>query len=298
MKKIAFFLGCNIPFNRPDIEYSVRFLLDALDVQVVELEGATCCPAFGTMASVDEESWAISSAWNLILAEEKGVDILTACGSCYASLNESKHHMAKKPHLKEHVNNIYQKVGKEYKGTVKVYNLINYLYDEVGLDYIKQKVKNNLNGLVCGVQPGCHNLWPSKALPKTDENIFRPKRIRELCEAIGGVAPFYTCLTDCCGMGALRSTAVEKSLALFKQKLDTMKEEINPDLTVSGCSSCLMQFDGGQAMILEKKYIRYQIPAFHLGQIVALALGAEPEKAMAFAKIPADNVISKIQGGV
>ncbi|HCE79808.1 MAG TPA: heterodisulfide reductase, partial [Thermodesulfobacterium commune] len=42
MKRVGLFLGCNIPLRRPDIEYSMRYLLKELGVEVVDLEGATC----------------------------------------------------------------------------------------------------------------------------------------------------------------------------------------------------------------------------------------------------------------
>lgn len=297
MKQVGLFLGCNIPFNRPDIEYSARYILKELGVDAVDLEGASCCPAFGTMPSLDIEGWAAASAWNLVLADEKGIDLVTGCGSCYGSLNEAKHHMESHPELKEKVNQIYAKVGKEYKGTAKISNFINFLYEGVGLENIKAKVKNNLHGLKCAVQTGCHNLWPSRAYPSNEDNTFYPKRMREICEALGGAAPHYSAITDCCGMGALRSNASDKSLALFKKKLDVIKEELDPDICVIGCSSCLLQFDAGQALLAEQKKLNYQIPALHLVQLTALALGADVDKVAAFAKIPLNGVINKIKGG-
>ncbi|HIJ59749.1 MAG TPA: CoB--CoM heterodisulfide reductase iron-sulfur subunit B family protein [Nitrospirae bacterium] len=297
MKQVGLFLGCNIPFNRPDVEYSARYILSELETNAVDLEGASCCPAFGTMPSIDIEAWAAASAWNLVLADEKGIDLVTGCGSCYGSLNEAKHHMGQHPELIEKINQIYAKVGKEYKGTAKVSNFINFIYEDVGLEKIKQKVKVNLNGLKCAVQTGCHNLWPSEAYPTSEDNTFQPKRLREICEAMGGSAPNYSAITDCCGMGALRSNASDKSLALFKKKLDMIKEELDPDICVIGCSSCLMQFDAGQALLIEQKKLNYQIPSLHIIQLIALALGADIDKLTAFTKVPLDGAINKIKGG-
>lgn len=297
MKKIGLFLGCNIPFNRPDVEYSARYILQELGVEIVELEGATCCPAFGTMPSLDTVAWAAASAWNLTIAEEKGVDIVTGCGSCYGSPNEARYHMEKHPEVKEQVNKILEKVGEKYIGVVKIWNFINYLYEEAGLDSVKSKTKHNLNELKCAIQTGCHNLWPSKAYHTGEENTFFPKRMRDICEALGGVAPHYSAITDCCGMGALRSQASDKSLALFKKKLDVIKEEIDPDICVIGCNSCLMQFDAGQALLIEQKKLDYKIPSLHIVQLAAIAMGADVEKAIALASIPLNGVITKIKGG-
>ncbi len=297
MKKIGLYLGCNIPLRRPDIEYSMRYMLEKLGVEVVDLEGATCCPAFGTMPSVDLVGWCVGAAWNMVLAEEKGVDLITGCGSCYGSMNEARYHMEKHPEIKEKVNELLAKVGKKYEGKVKVWNVYNYLYEVIGLDEIKKHVKYDLKGIVCGVQVGCHNLWPSKAYHTNDPNIFHPTRLREICEALGGSAPAYTTLVDCCGMGALGSMARDKSLELFKKKVEVMREEINPELLVTGCSSCLLRFDNDQAQMKKDGKIDWEIPAVHIAQLVALALGAEPEKAVGLAEVPIEKIVEKIRGG-
>ena len=98
-------------------------------------------------------------------------------------------------------------------------------------------------------------------------------------------------------MGALGSLAREKSLALFKKKVEKMREEINPDLLVTGCSSCLLRFDNDQAQMKNEGMIDWSIPAVHIAQLVALSLGAEPEKAVGLAELPLNGVLEKIRGG-
>ncbi|MEM2868564.1 MAG: CoB--CoM heterodisulfide reductase iron-sulfur subunit B family protein [Candidatus Bathyarchaeia archaeon] len=298
MKRVGLYLGCNIPLRRPDIEYSMRYALKELDFEVVDLDGAACCPAFGSMPSVDIVGWCVGAAWNMAIAEEKGLEyMVTGCGSCYGSMNEARYHMKEHPEVKEKVNEILGKVGMKYEGKVRLYNFYNLIYDLVGLEELKKKVKYPLNGMVIGVQVGCHNLWPSKAYPSNDDNTFQPKRLREIVEALGGVAPWYSMMTDCCGMGALGSLAREKSLSLFKKKAKKMIEEINPELFVTGCSSCLLRFDNDQAAMKKEGTIDFEVPAVHIAQLVALCLGAEPEKAVGLAEVPIDKVIEKIRGG-
>ncbi|HDK25534.1 MAG TPA: heterodisulfide reductase [Candidatus Atribacteria bacterium] len=297
MRKIGLFLGCNIPLRRPDIEYSMRYVLNKLGVEIVELDGATCCPAFGIMPSIDLVGWCAGSAWNMAIAEEKEVDIITGCGSCYGSLNEARYHMEKHPEIKEEVNKILGKVGKKYEGVVKVWNFYNYIYEEIGIEELKKKIKYSLNDIVCGTQVGCHNLWPSKAYTSNDDNVFKPTRMREICEAVGGKAPWYSTILDCCGMGALGSLAKEKSWALWRRKVSKMIEEINPELFVTGCSSCLLRYDNDQAQMKKGGLIDFEIPAVHIAQLLALVMGAEPEKAVGLAEVPIDGIITKIKGG-
>ncbi len=84
--KYGLFLGCNMPAIRPDVERALRLSLPRLGLELVDLEGAACCPAFGTFPSADEIAGLAVSAWNLSIAEEKGVTLLAQCGSCYSSL--------------------------------------------------------------------------------------------------------------------------------------------------------------------------------------------------------------------
>ncbi len=296
MKKVGFFLGCNTAFNRPDNEAAVRYALPKLGVEIDNLDGQTCCPAFGTMPSIEDVAWAASSAWNLIIAEERGVDIVTTCGSCYGSLSESYHNLHDKPEMKAKVNELLGTVGKQYKGTSKVRLLVNYLINEVGLDAIKQAKTIDLSGLKVAVQPGCHTLWPSKAYYETEDDTFHPKRLRQLVEALGASAPDYSRLTDCCGMGAMRSASPERSMNLFKKKLDTIKAEVAPDLIVTGCNSCLMQFDMSQDQLQKKGELDSVIPAMHIMQLLAICLGADPKQMTALSVQNMDNILEKIAG--
>ena len=51
--KFGLFLGCNTPAIRPDVERAIRLTMPKLDVELEDLEGYVCCPAFGTFPSTD-----------------------------------------------------------------------------------------------------------------------------------------------------------------------------------------------------------------------------------------------------
>jgi len=293
--KIGFFVGCNTAFNRPDLEKAVRYALPALGVELDNLDGQSCCPSFGTLPSVDKVGWAAVSSRNLTLAEEKDLDILTVCGSCYGSLSEAKYKLDSEPELKAKVNELLGMVGREYKGTSNIRHSYYYLFNELGPDKIKEKLKYNLDGLTVALQPGCHSLWPSKVYFDKEDDTFHPRVLKEMCEALGATVGNYSRLLDCCGMGAMRSTDMGKALGLVEKKLVSMKEEVNPDLIVAGCSSCLIQCDTAQRILQKDKKINFEIPTIHYMQLLAICLGADPEQVTGLIETNVKSVIDKIR---
>jgi len=295
MEKFGLYLGCNIPFKAPDIEQSFRKVLPALGIDIVDLEGASCCPAWGTAPSFDLDTWLTISGRNITLAEEQNANIVTGCNSCFGVLSEAKHMIEHKPGKKEIVNEKLAQIGRKYQGTAKIYHVAHVLYDIVGPEKIKENIKYSLEGLKIAVQPGCHILWPSDVMEVKEENPFFPTQLKELCQALGAETPHYSRLEDCCGMGAMRSTDQEKSFATLKRKLDSIKEEIDPDIIVTTCSSCYMQIDGSQKIFREKGIIDYSIPVFYYTQLLALAMGFDASQVAAINQTARDEIIKEIQ---
>ncbi|NCC24168.1 MAG: heterodisulfide reductase [Deltaproteobacteria bacterium] len=295
MEKYGLYLGCNIPFKAPDIEQSFRKVFPALGVEPVDLDGATCCPAWGTAPSFDLDTWLTISSRNITLGEERGVDLMTGCNSCFGVLSEAKHMIDHKPGKKGVVNENLSAIGRSYTGASKVYHVAHVLYDKIGLDRIKASLKFSLDGLKIAVQPGCHILWPSDVMEVKEKNSFYPTQLIELCKVLGADAPEYSRLADCCGMGAMRSTDQEKSFGLLKRKFDSIKEELDPDMIVTTCSSCYLQMDGAQKIFRERGIIDYEIPVFYYTQLLALAQGFDSKEVAAISQTSRDAIIAEIQ---
>ena len=295
MERCGLYLGCNIPLKAPDIEQSMRKVFPALGIEIVDLDGFSCCPAWGTAPSFDIDTWLVVAGRNIAIAEMKGVDLMTGCNSCFGVLSEAKHMIEEHPEKKAMVQEKLAKINKSYEGKAKIYHIAHVLYEQVGLEKIKESIKYKLEGLKVAVQPGCHILWPTKVMEVKEKNPFYPTMLKELCEALGAEAPYYSRLEYCCGMGALRSTDQERSFLLVKEKLRSMKEEIDPDMIVTTCSSCYLQLDGAQKILKERGEIDFTIPVFYYTQLLALCMGFEAKEVAAISEIPREEIIAKIQ---
>jgi heterodisulfide reductase subunit B len=295
MEKIGLYLGCNIPLKNPDIEQSFRKIFPVLGIEPVDLQGASCCPAWGTAPSFDLNTWCAVSSRNITIAEEQGVDIMTGCNSCFGVLSEAKHFL-EDPERRKVVNASLAAINRTFKGTSDVYHVAHVLHRMVGTQKIRENLKYSLEGLKIAVQTGCHALWPTDVYKVNEENPFAPTMLRELCEATGATVPHYSRLAGCCGMGGMRSTDAEKSLELFKEKIVSIKEETDADLIVTTCSSCFLQFDMSQLILKQRGLIDFEpIPTFYYTQLLALAMGFDPNQVASISQIDRSGVIQAIQ---
>lgn len=295
MEKIGLYLGCNIPLKAPDIEQSFRKIFPVLDIEPVDLQGASCCPAWGTAPSFDLNTWCAISSRNITIAEDQGVDIMTGCNSCFGVLSEAKHFLDD-PARRTAVNAQLAAINRQFKGTSDIYHVAHVLHKKVGVEKIKANLKYSLEGLKIATQTGCHALWPTDVYKVKEDNPYYPTMLRDLCEATGATVPHYSRLEGCCGMGGMRSTDAEKSLKLFREKLISIKEEADADIIVTSCSSCFLQFDMSQPILKERGLIDFDpIPTFYFTQLLALAMGFDPGQVAAISQIDRGPIISEIQ---
>jgi heterodisulfide reductase subunit B len=161
-KEYAYFLGCITPNRYPGIEVAAKKIFKEFGIESKEMEGASCCPAPGVFGSFDMYTWLPIAARNLAIAEEMGLEIYVTCNGCFGSLQEADHLLKAHPKLKEKVNEILGKVGREYKGTTNVYHAVTLLHDDIGLDRLKEKVTKPMKGVNVAIHYGCHFLKPSE----------------------------------------------------------------------------------------------------------------------------------------
>ncbi len=270
MSSVSLFIGCLIPNRYPGIEKATKLCLDMLEVDWVELEGASCCPAPGVFRSFDEAAWLAVASRNIVLSEKMQRDVLTICNGCYGSLADANLRLTSSEQLRLKTNEHLAVIGREFKGSVDVRHIIEFFYREIGPERIAASVSRKLD-LRIAVHYGCHLLKPSA--DRNAGSVERPDFFDGLVEATGCESVEYPDKMACCGAGGgVRSGLREGSLAMTEHKLKIL-DDYDVDCIVNACPFCHLQFDAGQVEINRNKGTSYKIPVLHYTQLLGLALG-------------------------
>lgn len=291
-KPYAFFLGCMIPNRYPGIELAMRNIAPILDIELRDMEGASCCPAPGVFKSFDKTTWLALAARNLTIAESMGCDILTLCNGCYGTLKEANEILKADAGQREKVNAVLADVKKEFHGSIQVRHVAEALYQDLGPEKIGGMVKKPLP-LKVAVHYGCHLLKPTKY--REIKSSERPRFLDEMIEVLGAKSIPYRDKMLCCGAGGgVRTASLDVSLDMAKEKLQNV-QNAGADLIVTPCGFCVFQLDRGQMDIKDRTGQFFNIPVLHYVQLLGLALGLPPEKLGLYNNVvSAEPVVKKI----
>lgn len=273
-RTFSFFLGCVMPNRFPNLEASIRVVLPKLGVNLEDLEGASCCPAPGVVRSFDEPTWLALASRNLALAEMSGHDIITGCNGCYGTFKDALAEIHEHPDRLREVRKIFKDMGLKFAGRVDAKHVIEVI-NEIGPEFIRNKVTRPLTGIKVGVHYGCHLLKPSKIRPW--QQTQKPTFLDKLVEATGAKSVQYKDKDMCCGAGGgVRGSQVNLSIDIAKEKLDNLIDA-EVDCIIDVCSFCHLQYETAQAQLNEELgEKRYQIPVIYYTQLLGLALGLDP----------------------
>lgn len=291
MSEYALFVGCVIANRFPYIESAARKVFEKMGAQLVDIPEFACCPDPVGIQNVKQITWMATAAYNLCIAEEKGLDVLTFCNGCFESLKTAYVELGHDQKKKDEVNQILAKVGKEYKGTSKVKFFLDYMYTDVGPEKIAEMVEKPLDSLKVATFYGCHYGRPNYILDFDDP--LRPTSMDKIVEALGAQSVEYLKKYQCCG-SAISGVDEEGQLNLLESKLKQI-QRVGADVLSVICPACYMQFDGNQRKVNTKFGTEYNIPVLYLAELVAIAMGIDNKSlGFKFHTIKAKELLAKI----
>jgi len=274
MKSYVFFWGCTIPARFAFQEKAARLVAEKMEIDIVDLDGFTCCPEKELVKSMGDELWLLTAARNLALAETTGLDLVTPCNGCYGTLKSARAEMMHDPKLRHKVNEKLAEIGLKFTGKMKVYHLLELFHDVLSPAQISQHVTKPLKGMRIGVHYGCHMMRPAKVL-RFDDPIA-PVKFDALVRALGATSVDYTTKMLCCGGGLSNVGNVVEGQALVRKKLQELKTK-DVDALTTVCPSCYSQYDMQQFMMAKGGEV-FDIPVISYQELMALSMGYAPEE--------------------
>jgi heterodisulfide reductase subunit B len=273
MSRYALYLGCTVPVRGLNYEIAARRVAARLDLELVDVEGFACCgfPA----RPMNWRAGLLMAARNLALAEAQGLDIITLCSACTGTLTEANWRLNEERHLLDWVNRRLEKIGQAYHGTVRVRHFARVLYEEVGLERLRQSVTVDLSGFGFAPHYGCHYLKPSHLYDGFDDPE-NPVSLGRLIEATGARLVHYEDEGQCCGGGIL-SFDEGTALLITKQKLDHVTAA-GADGLVLICPFCAIMYEANQRRVESAYQTEYKLPVLYYPQLLGLAMGFSPDE--------------------
>lgn len=265
----ALFLGCTVPARARNYELSTRKVAEAFGINLVDINGFVCCGF--PIKSVHYESFLLTAARNLILAEEKGMDICALCSACTSMLTEVNKELGEN---NEKRMKVLRKLGIKRKfrfgNSVRVKHFARILYEDIGVSEIKSKIQKDLSAIKIAAHYGCHYLKPSNIYDNFD-NPEHPKSLGGLIEATGATLVDYENSNLCCGAGVL---AINENVAfsMAGKKLNSVKDS-GADAISLICPFCSVMYDNNQPVVESKFSKSYNLPVLYYPQLLGLALG-------------------------
>jgi len=285
--KYAYYPGCSSHSTARDMHESASAVARALGIDLVEIDGWSCCGA--TAAHQTDRVLAASlPAANLLLAQQMGLDTVVTCAACYSRMKAANHEVSSSPAMQQKVADA---VGRTYDGSVAVRHLIEVLLEDIGIGKLRKSLVKSLAGLKVACYYGCLLVRPHDITGFDDAE--NPTSLDRLVEAMGGRSVDWPCKVDCCG-GGLNLTRTDVVVRLSSYIID-MAKAAGADCIAVACPMCQASLDLRQKD-MRKKYGRdYEMPIVYVTQLLGLCLGIAP-KELGFNRlmVPASAVLQSL----
>ena len=290
MKKLTYFPGCSAHGTSEEFDSTLKLVLKTLDVVLEDIPDWNCCGATSAHVMTENLAYALPMR-NLVLAEKlENTTMGIACASCYQRMKVTKVHMDENPELARRINSTVVEEG-TYHGSVEIKSMLQYAYEDIGLETIRSKVTKPLTGLKVACYYGCLLTRP-KNITHFDSPEY-PVSMDQICEALGATATDFDFKTECCGASfSISNTEVVESLS---GKILEMAKESGAHAIVVACPLCQSNLDMRQPDIEKLQGVKYGIPVFYFTQLMALAFGY-PIDQLKFPKhiIPVEGALANI----
>jgi heterodisulfide reductase subunit B len=268
--KYIYYPGCSLEGTAKEYDSATRALMQALDVELIELADWTCCGASAAHGVSNLLSLALP-ARNLALAQQQhpGLPVLVPCSACYLNLKKVASEIQLQPGLLKTINRVLGEDGLTLNAKVTVRHLLDVVVNDVGPGLLADRVTRPLTGFTIAPYYGCQCLRPYADFDDPEE----PHSMEGLIQAAGARVFQWSMGPKCCGASQM-NTHMDSALELTGAILQAAQ---GADAVATVCPMCQMNLEGYQKRLSRLKGASFDTTILYLPQLLGLALGIEEE---------------------
>ena len=266
----------------PGYSTAIFWLNRKLGYEYHDPRDQTSCTAWNYYASSTSNSGAQAAVAvrNFAQAKLDGFFPMIHCGTSYGHYKEVREELLHHSKLRDQVRKIMDRLKMPFVFPEEIVHYSEWVH--VVRQEIAEKQVLDFSGITATVHPACHyhKLVVEDAI--YDRELYDGQRtaiVTALVEALDAKAADYSTWHDCCGFGfrhILVSRDFSRSFATIR-KIERMKEEANPDVTITHDTGCVTTLDKSQ-FAAQAHGRNVGIPVMSDAQFAALAMGAHPYK--------------------
>ncbi|HWV87258.1 MAG TPA: CoB--CoM heterodisulfide reductase iron-sulfur subunit B family protein [Capillimicrobium sp.] len=273
--KVAYWPGCVSRGFTPELHGSMAKVAPLLDLELIELDRASCCGA-GVIAEHSQELADTLNARTFALAQQTdGELMMNICSTCQGAQTECQERLDANAEYRAIINETLADEGLVYEKGLTNKNFLWLLVEEIGLETLKSKVTRPLTDLKVGPFYGCYIVRPEDRLG-IDADLPRDTYLSQVIEALGGTVIEYAGMHKCCGFPIITMNQ-EASLRQAGTHMADAKDA-EADCVVTPCPLCHLNLDLQQPLAEKTVGRDIGMPVLHLPQLVGLALGLSPKE--------------------
>lgn len=278
-KKFTYYPGCSSQASAVHLDQSLRAIAPKLGIELEDIDDWNCCGASVGHVEGGALPQTALSGRNLAKAREQGrQDVLTPCAACYLNTHGANEKIKNDVRTRNRVNEALGAARMSYEGDLQVRHACEVLVNDVGLDKIKDEVKNPLTGLKVAGYVGCQTVRPFAATDSGGnyDTFDQPEFLDDFVKACGAEPVAYDPKTSCCG-GSVSVYSPEKTMHLIK-KIVEAAAEAGADVIATPCPLCQQNVEMYQSAINAKFGTSFDIPVVFYSQLMAVAFGMDANK--------------------
>jgi succinate dehydrogenase / fumarate reductase cytochrome b subunit len=266
--KFAYYPGCSAKSSCAELNEVMHNVAPRLGMQLCEIASATCTGA-REIRAIDPIGFLALNVRILALAERENLPLMTICNTCTLNLIDANARFLDDQDLARQVNNRLAEEDLAYHGSTRITHFLWALFEDIGMDTLRQLVLNPLKGFSVAAFYGCHITRPPGKYGFIDSRNNRS--LEQLTELLGCKPIDYSGRTECCGF---HTAAHDERIAikLTGQHLQSAKSN-GAAAVVTPCPLCHTVLDSFQKEMERDIGNKLDMPVLHLPQLVGLALG-------------------------